>query len=154
MIIRQMPLGPIQANCFILGCEETRQAVVIDPGDDCDRILTSLSGDRLTVTHIIDTHGHFDHIGAAAAVQEVHDLPLRCHADDLPFIENLQQKRYTVGELAELCDIRPNVASEHLRLMEHCGLLRKEREGRKVFYQPAHGCLDRIMCCVRGQFAD
>jgi hydroxyacylglutathione hydrolase len=44
VIIRQMALGPIQANCFILGCEETRQAVVIDPGDDADRILTACPG--------------------------------------------------------------------------------------------------------------
>jgi hydroxyacylglutathione hydrolase len=42
LIIRQMALGPIQANCFILGCEKTRQAVVIDPGDDADRILTRI----------------------------------------------------------------------------------------------------------------
>ena len=53
------------------GVEETRQAVVIDPGDDTDRILTTLAGDRLTLVHIINTHGHFDHCGGAARVEEL-----------------------------------------------------------------------------------
>ena len=71
MIIRQMALGPIQANCFILGCEELRQAVVIDPGDEPDRILTTLAGDQLTVAYIINTHGHFDHVGANKRLKDV-----------------------------------------------------------------------------------
>ncbi len=64
MIIKQLTVGPIMANCFILGCEETLQAAVIDPGDEADRILQVLAGDKLTVAQIINTHGHLDHVSA------------------------------------------------------------------------------------------
>jgi glyoxylase-like metal-dependent hydrolase (beta-lactamase superfamily II) len=96
-----MPLGPIQANCFILGCEETRQAVVIDPGDDCDRILTSLSGDRLTVTHIINTHGHFDHVGANKRLKEVTGADVLIHRDDAPMLSQLAATAAAWGLAAE-----------------------------------------------------
>lgn len=101
MIIRQMPLGPIQANCFILGCEETRQAVVIDPGDDCNRILNSLSGDRLTVTHIINTHGHFDHVGANKRLKDVTGADILIHRDDAPMLSQLSATAAAWGLAAE-----------------------------------------------------
>jgi len=54
-------VGPIQSNCYILGCERTRQAAVIDPGGDADKILLVLAKDHLRCVYIINTHGHFDH---------------------------------------------------------------------------------------------
>ena len=68
MIIKQMTVGPIMANCFILGCEDTHQAAVIDPGDDADRILQVLAAEQLTVAQIINTHGHFDHVADVASI--------------------------------------------------------------------------------------
>lgn len=76
------------------------------------------------------------------------------HPVRLRMVEMLLNGRYTVGDLAEACDIRPNVASEHLRLMEMCGLLTKEREGRRIYYQSAHACLVKILDCVRCQFKE
>lgn len=70
----------------------------------------------------------------------------------LKMIDHLLSDRYTVGELAELCEIRPNVASEHLRLMEHCQLLSKTREGRCIYYTVAHTCLESLMDCIRHRF--
>ena len=101
MIIRQMALGPIQANCFILGCEETRQAVVIDPGDDADRILTSLAGDQLTVVHIINTHGHFDHVGANKRLKEVTGAGILIHRADAPMLPQLSASAAAWGLAAE-----------------------------------------------------
>ena len=74
------------------------------------------------------------------------------HPIRLRMVEMLLNGRYTVGELAEACDVRPNVASEHLRFMELSGLLDKERDGRKIFYQSAHPGLVRILDCIRHQF--
>jgi len=51
------------ANSFILGCDQTKEAAVIDPGDETDRILFSLAESKLRVRYIINTHGHFDHVG-------------------------------------------------------------------------------------------
>ncbi len=101
MIIRQMTLGPIQANCFILGCEKTRQAVVIDPGDDADRILTSLAGDRLTVVHIINTHGHFDHVGANKRLKETTGADILIHGADAPMLTQLSATAAAWGLAAE-----------------------------------------------------
>ena len=71
MIIKELAVGPIQANCYIIGCEETKAAAVIDPGDDADRILMDLAESKLTVSCIINTHGHFDHVGANKRLKEV-----------------------------------------------------------------------------------
>lgn len=101
MIIRQMALGPIQANCFIVGCEETRQAVVIDPGDDTDRILTTLAGDRLRVVHIINTHGHFDHVGANKRLKKVTGANILIHSADAPMLSQLSSSAAAWGLAAE-----------------------------------------------------
>ena len=101
MIIHQMALGPIQANCFILGCEQTRQAVVIDPGDDSDRILTRLAGDGLTVAHIVNTHGHFDHVGANKRLKEVTGADILIHRADAAMLSQLSATAAAWGLAAE-----------------------------------------------------
>ena len=64
----------------------------------------------------------------------------------------LLQGRFTVGELAKACEIPSHMASEHLRLMQRCGLLSAEKEGRKAFYQIAEPHLANIMACVEARF--
>jgi hydroxyacylglutathione hydrolase len=96
-----MALGPIQANCFILGCEESRKAVVIDPGDDTDRILTTLAGDKLTVEHIINTHGHFDHVGANKRLKDATGADILIHSADAPMLNQLSSSAAAWGMRAE-----------------------------------------------------
>ena len=67
-------------------------------------------------------------------------------------VEMLLDKRFTVGELAEACGIQSHMASEHLRLMKHCGLLEPEREGRKTYYRVSEPHLADIMRCVKSRF--
>lgn len=86
MIVETLTVGPVQANCYLVGCPETRTAVVIDPGDEAPRILERVRANRLTVTHILLTHAHFDHITAAQAVAEATGAPLAIHPDDLPLL--------------------------------------------------------------------
>jgi hydroxyacylglutathione hydrolase len=88
-------VGPIQANCFILGCERTREAAVIDPGGDVDEILMTLAKDKLRSVYIINTHGHFDHAADNKRLKEVTGAELLIHRADAPMI--LHQK--TSGEM-------------------------------------------------------
>ncbi len=81
-------------------------------------------------------------------------LRILAHPVRLRMVELLGEHRYTVSELAEACDIRQNVASDHLRLLEHCGMLTRTREGRRIYYQPAHSCLENILNCIRSHFEE
>ena len=89
MIIKTLPVGPIMANCFILGCEQTLDAVVIDPGDEADRILMALSESALTLKAIINTHGHFDHVGANKPLHDATGAPILIHALDAPMLNQI-----------------------------------------------------------------
>jgi glyoxylase-like metal-dependent hydrolase (beta-lactamase superfamily II) len=101
MIIKTLSVGPIMANCFILGCDQTREAVVIDPGDEADRILLSLAESRLKVMHIINTHGHFDHVGANRRIKDATAAPLLAHALDAPMLASLSRSAAAWGLSAE-----------------------------------------------------
>ncbi len=101
MIIRTLAVGPIMANCFIVGCEQSREAAVIDPGDEADRILLALADQRLTVTQIINTHGHFDHVGANHRLKKATGAPISVHALDAPMLSQLSRMAAMWGMSAE-----------------------------------------------------
>jgi glyoxylase-like metal-dependent hydrolase (beta-lactamase superfamily II) len=77
------------ANCFILGCDDTKEAAVIDPGDEADRILMTLAESALTVKYIINTHGHFDHVSANKRLKEVTGADILIHPLDAPMLNQL-----------------------------------------------------------------
>jgi glyoxylase-like metal-dependent hydrolase (beta-lactamase superfamily II) len=89
------------ANCFIVGCEETKEAVVIDPGDEADKILMSLAESALTVKYIINTHGHFDHVSANKRMKEVTGADLLIHELDAPMLSQLSASASAWGLPAE-----------------------------------------------------
>ncbi len=65
MIHEIFPVGPLQCNCSIIGDETTREAMVIDPGDDIEDVLTLIRKHNLQVKQIVITHAHIDHVGGA-----------------------------------------------------------------------------------------
>jgi DNA-binding transcriptional ArsR family regulator len=87
-----------------------------------------------------------------ALVQAAECLRTVAHPHRLRMIQMLLRGRYTVGELAEACAIPSHMASEHLRLMQRCGLLSAEKNGRKAYYQVAEPHLANIMACVEARF--
>ncbi len=97
LIIRKLEVGPIMANCYIVGCEETKQAAVIDPGDDADRILMTLAEAELKAKYLINTHGHFDHVGANKRMKDATGAQIAVHPDDEPMLSDLSKHAAMFG---------------------------------------------------------
>jgi len=87
-----------------------------------------------------------------ALEQAAECLRTLAHPHRLRMVQMLLRGRYTVGELAEGCGIPSHMASEHLRLMQRCGFLSCEKEGRNAYYQVAEPHLADIMACVEARF--
>jgi glyoxylase-like metal-dependent hydrolase (beta-lactamase superfamily II) len=82
MILETVIVGALDVNCYILGCERTRRAIVIDPGDDPSRILAALRRRNLSLDRLIATHAHFDHVLAVRPLQEATGAPFYLHPAD------------------------------------------------------------------------
>lgn len=91
-------------------------------------------------------------LSPAALEQAAECLKALAHPVRLQMIQLLLEGRYTVGELAEICDAPQNVASEHLRLMQRCGFLHRDKEGRRSYYRVAEPHLQNIMNCIEDRF--
>ncbi|WP_254510376.1 ArsR/SmtB family transcription factor [Anatilimnocola floriformis] len=87
-----------------------------------------------------------------ALEQAAECLRVLAHAHRLRMIQMLLRGRYSVGELADACEIPSHMASEHLRLLQRCGFLSATKEGRSVFYQVTETHLAQIMHCVESRF--
>jgi len=83
MIIEQLPVGPLQANCYLLADETSRRAAVVDPGADAPRILAVVERLQLQVGIIVLTHAHFDHVGAVGPLRAATGAPLALHAAEV-----------------------------------------------------------------------
>ncbi len=88
----------------------------------------------------------------AALAQAAECLKTLAHPHRLRIIQMLLRDRYTVGQLAEACEIPSHMASEHLRLMQRCGFLASERDGRRTYYRIVEPHLANILACVEERF--
>jgi len=100
-LIKTLPVGPLQCNCSILVDEATREAIVIDPGDEPDRILMALAQLKARAIALLHTHAHFDHIGATGGVARVTQARIRLHAADRPLYDGLPEQAAVFGFTAE-----------------------------------------------------
>jgi glyoxylase-like metal-dependent hydrolase (beta-lactamase superfamily II) len=87
MRILQLPLGPLQTNCYVLACTATDRAAVIDPGWDGRAIHEQIIQNGWTVAHILLTHAHFDHVGGLGELKELTGAPIAIHPDAVPMLE-------------------------------------------------------------------
>ena len=83
-IVACVTVGMLEENCYLYACQKTREAVIIDPGDEAPRILAAIEELALIPKYIINTHGHFDHILAIDAISGVYPVPLAIHPADVP----------------------------------------------------------------------
>ena len=86
MNIETLVVGPIETNCYIASDPVSREAVIIDAGDDAEEILAYVEQNRLQVKYLLNTHGHFDHIQANDAIREKTGAQLAIHADDVELL--------------------------------------------------------------------
>ncbi len=96
-IIETFPVGPLQCNCVIVGDERTKTAVVIDPGDEVDRIVEVLDALGLRVASIVATHGHIDHVGGFERLHRATGAPTSLHEADVPLYEELRMQAQWLG---------------------------------------------------------
>ena len=97
MIIKNIVVGPLEVNCYILGCEDTKEAAIIDPGDNADEIISNIEKEGLNPKFIINTHAHFDHIGGVKAIQDHFKIDFILHEGDLFLVENASEQATAFG---------------------------------------------------------
>jgi hydroxyacylglutathione hydrolase len=89
MIHEILPVGPLQCNCSILGDEATREAIVVDPGDEIEGILALVQRHQLQVRQIVITHGHIDHVGGAMRLRAATGAPVLLNQNDYALLKML-----------------------------------------------------------------
>jgi len=97
MILESFPTGPLQANCTLMGDEQSGEAVVVDPGDEAGRIAQRLTDLGLTLKQILLTHAHLDHAGAAATLRKLTGAPVLLHPADLDLLNSMDTQAAWMG---------------------------------------------------------
>ncbi len=131
MIVETFPVGLLQCNCTILGSEQTREAVVIDPGDEADKVLARLRKHNLEAKYIIATHAHIDHVGGFSELKAATGAPVCLHQGDLFLYDILPIQAQLLGITAPAA----TAIDHHLDQGDELGI----GEIRvKVFHTPGH----------------
>ncbi len=97
MVIESFPDGPLACNCTIMGDEEAREAIVIDPGDEVGRIHKRLTELGLKLKQILVTHAHIDHVGGALKLKRLTGAPIFLNEGDLPLLKMMESQAAWLG---------------------------------------------------------
>src|SRR5215831_5537906 len=126
-----IPVGMLQCNCSIIGDPLTREALVVDPGDEVTRILELLGRRRLTVKAIVSTHAHIDHVGGLSKLHQYTGAPVLMHRDDLPLYHGMEMQASFLGVL-------PPDLAEVDQLLKEGDILRWGSLEAQVIHTPGH----------------
>lgn len=97
LIHEVLPVGWLQCNCSVLGDRETKEALVVDPGDEVERILAVIAEHGLKVKAIVNTHAHIDHVGGLAKMRAATGAPVLMHGEDLELYKILDKQAAMIG---------------------------------------------------------
>jgi glyoxylase-like metal-dependent hydrolase (beta-lactamase superfamily II) len=97
LLTRALPVGPFQANCFVLECSETGEGAIVDPGDEDELILEVVQTSHLKVKYIFLTHAHIDHVGALGPVKKATGAPILMHRGDTFLLEGVGAQALSFG---------------------------------------------------------
>src|SRR5437899_8666587 len=97
MIHEILPVGPLQCNCSVIGDESTREAMVIDPGDDIEDVLALVGKHKLQVKQIVVTHAHIDHVGGAMKLRAATGAPILLNQHDYALLKMLDAQAAWIG---------------------------------------------------------
>jgi glyoxylase-like metal-dependent hydrolase (beta-lactamase superfamily II) len=101
VIVETFPVGMLQCNCTVLGDPVSKEAIVVDPGDEVEKVLEVLSRHGLTCKAILNTHTHIDHVGANHALRERTGARVMLHEADLPLYDNLKIQAEWMGGMVQ-----------------------------------------------------
>ena len=144
-IVACVTVGILEENCYLYACPQTREAVIIDPGDEAEHILEMIQQQKLIPKYIINTHGHIDHICAIDEVSEVYPVPLAIHPADAPMYTD-ERNALIYGRSAPLVKRKPDI------LLQEGDQLTFGTLTLKVLHTPGHSpgsiCLVSQSHCV------
>jgi glyoxylase-like metal-dependent hydrolase (beta-lactamase superfamily II) len=131
MEISRLVVGALQVNCFIVADERTKDAIVIDPGDDAENILKLINDRGLKVKYLINTHAHFDHVSANKALKEATGAELLLHEGDAPILA-------TVSQNARMFGMTSPSSPPADRYVKHGDVITAGDVSLKVLHTPGH----------------
>ena len=131
MIFEYLEAGPLLTNCYIIGDEKTKEAVVVDPGGSVDRILMVLSRFKLSVKLIVNTHAHPDHVGGNAGLVKATGAPIAIHRIEAPLLKNMAAIGLGIG-------IPVENSPEATRILEEGDIIKVSGITMKVLHIPGH----------------
>ncbi len=97
MIHEILPVGPLQCNCSVIGDEASREAMVIDPGDDVEAVLAIIRKHNLAVKQIVVTHAHIDHVGGASKLRKLTGAPILLNQNDYDLLKMIDVQASWIG---------------------------------------------------------
>lgn len=131
MQITRLVVGPLQVNCYIVSDERTKEALVIDPGDDGQKVLAAIRDKGLAVRYIVNTHAHFDHVGANKLIKEATGAPILIHQEDDALLGN------TAGQ-ARMFGMTVPASPKADRHVKHGDVIKAGAVELKVLHTPGH----------------
>jgi len=131
MILEARAVGPFYKNGYLLGCEETRDGVVVDPGDEIEDLISLAGTHKLTIRHILLTHGHVDHVAGVGRACAAFGAPLYLHRGELPLYQTAVQQ----GEFFGLSVKAPPPVD---RFYGECPPIRFGAHEVQAFHTPGH----------------